>query len=78
MHKELLLNDFDYFRKWFNQRFKLSLDGKFKGLSTLSLVLDWKRFAYCLFKLENGYYRKPVSDIITMRLSGHTIKLYAF
>lgn len=70
------LTDFDSFRKWFNRMFSLSLDGKFKGLSTLSLCIDWKRFAYRLYKLMNGYYRKPADDIICIRLSGHVVKLY--
>lgn len=72
MNKELL-NDFDAFRKWFNQMFSLSLNGKFVGLLRLK---DWKRFAYRLFKELNGYYRRPSSDVIVMHLSGQTIKLY--
>lgn len=72
MNKDLL-NDFVAFRRWFNQRFSLSLDGKFAGLLRLK---DWKRFAYRLVKIMNGYYRKPFGDIITMRVSGQTIKLY--
>ena len=74
--KKELLSDYLAFRKWFNKMFSLSLDGKFKGLCTLAMVLDFDRFAYRLYKLLNGYYRKPVSEVITMRLSGHTIKLY--
>lgn len=72
MNKELL-NDFSAFRFWFNKRFSLSLDGKFAGLLRLK---DWKRFAYRLSKILNGYYRKPFNGIITMRVSGQTIKLY--
>lgn len=70
-------NNFEDYRRWFNRHFSLSLDGKFKGLSTMSKVLNVERFAYRLFKLLNGYYRKPIGDIIVMNLSGHNIKLYA-
>ena len=75
MRKELL-NDFIAFRKWFNRMFSLSFDGKFKGLCTLSMFVDFYRFAYRLYKILNGYYLKPVSDVICIRLSGHVIKLY--
>lgn len=68
-----LLNDFDAFRRWFNRMFSLSLNGKFKGLGRLK---DWKRFAYRLYKELNGYYRRPSFDVIVMRVSGQTIKLY--
>lgn len=68
-----LLNDFDAFRRWFNRMFSLSLNGKFKGLGRLK---DWKRFAYRLYKELNGYYRRPSSDVIVMRVSGQIIKLY--
>ena len=72
MNKELL-NDFIAFRKWFNKMFSLSLNGKFFGLLRLK---DWKRFAYRLYKELNGYYRRPSSDVIVMRVSGQLIKLY--
>lgn len=68
-----LLNDFNAFRRWFNKMFSLSLNGKFVGLLRLK---DWKRFAYRLYKELNGYYRRPSSDILCMRISGQTIKLY--
>ena len=71
--KQELLNNFDKFRTWFNRMFSLSLNGKFVGLLRLK---NWKRFAYRLFKELNGYYRRPSSDIITMCISGQTIKLY--
>ena len=72
MNKELL-NDFIAFRKWFNKIFSLSLNGKFSGLLRLK---DWKRFAYRLYKELNGYYCRPSSDVIVMRVSGQLIKLY--
>ena len=71
--KQELLNDFEAFRKWFNSRFSLSLNGKFKGIANLK---DWKRFAYRLYKEMNGYYLRPSSDVICMHISGQTIKLY--
>lgn len=72
MNQELLTN-YDAFRLWFNRMFSLSLNGKFCGIGRLH---DWKRFAYRLYKLLNGYYRKPVSDVIVIRMSGQIIKLY--
>ena len=72
MNKDLL-NDFNAFRLWFNRMFSLSLNGKFKGLCSLK---DWKRFAYRLYKELNGYFLRPSSDVICMRVSGQTIKLY--
>ena len=72
MKKELLTN-FDLFRKWFNKTFSLSLNGKFVGLSRLS---NWQLFAYRLYKILNGYYRKPFSDVISINLRNESIKLY--
>lgn len=69
--------EFTSYRKWFNKNFSLSFDGKFKGLSTIALLIDVERLAYRLFKILSGRYRKPVSDVICIRLSGHVIKLYA-
>ena len=73
---KMLLTDFNAFRKWFNRMFSLSLDGKFKGLCSLALVMDFDRFAYRLYKILNGYYRKPSADVIVIRLSGHVVKLF--
>lgn len=72
--KKEMLNDFSAFRLWFNRSFSLSLNGKFKGIGSLK---DWKRFAYRLYKETNGYYLRPSSDVIVMRVSGQTIKLYS-
>lgn len=74
--KKELLTDFVAFRRWFNRMFSLSLNGKFKGLSTLAKVINFDLFAYRLYKLLSGRYRKPVSDVIVMHVSGNTIKLY--
>lgn len=68
--------DFLSFRKWFNKMFSLSLDGKFKGLSTLALVVNFEQFAYKLYKILSGRYCKLYGDVLTLRVSGHTIKLY--
>lgn len=70
-------NTFDEFRVWFNKTFSLSVNGKFYGLLRLAdFGIDWKRFAYRLFKLLNGYYRKPAADIICMSFHGVSVKLY--
>ena len=72
-----LFETFDDFRRWFNQRFSLSMNGKFFGLLRLSeRGIDWKRFQYKLYKLLNGYYRKPTDDIISIRMHGVSLKLY--
>lgn len=68
--------DFLSFRKWFNKTFSLSLDGKFKGLCTLASVLNFDLFYYRLYKILSGRYRKNFGDVITMHISGHSIKLY--
>lgn len=73
-------SNFDVYRRWFNQMFSLSFDGKFKGLSTLVRLYGEKfveHLAYRLYKLLNCSRRHaPVGDIIVIRLSGHVIKLY--
>ena len=71
--KKELLNNFNDFRKWFNKLFSLSLNGKFVGLGRLK---NWKLFAYRLYKILNGYYRKPFSGVIKITFSYETIKLY--
>lgn len=72
MNKELL-NDYPAFRAWFNKIFSLSLNGKFVGLGRLK---NWSLFAYRLYKILNGYYRKPASEIICITLYSERIKLY--
>lgn len=70
-------NDFDDFRYWFNKMFSLCLNGRFVGLLRLAEYgISWQRFAYKLYKLFNGYYRKPVSDVICIRMRGVVLKLY--
>lgn len=72
---------FNEFRKWFNQMFSLSFDGKFKGLSTLRNLFGARFIEHLQYKLQkamkhivSGYL--SCCDVITLRLSGHTIKLY--
>lgn len=72
MKKEFLSN-FDAFRRWFNARFSLSINGKFSGLLRLN---DWQHFAYRLYKILNHYYRKQFIGIITFRTHGQLVKLY--
>lgn len=71
--KKELLNNFDSFRTWFNKIFSLSLNGKFVGLLRLK---NWQLFAYRLYKILNGYYKKPASDVIVITLKNEKIKLY--
>lgn len=73
--------DFDSYRRCFNQMFSLSFDGKFKGLSTLR-NMSQKLFDLFVHKLSKilradaDPRKRPASDIIVFRLSGHTVKLY--
>ena len=71
--KKDLLNNFYLFRTWFNKMFSLSLNGKFVGLLRLK---NWQLFAYRLYKILNGYYKKPASDVIVITLKNEKIKLY--
>lgn len=71
--KKELLNNFDEFRRWFNQRFSLSLTGRFVGLFRLH---NWSLFAYRLYKILNVYYCKPADDVIKIILHNEVIKLY--
>ena len=71
--KQELLTNYDAFRLWFNRMFSLSVNGK---LCALGRLHDWKRFAYRLYKLLNGYYRRPISNVIVLRISGQSIKLF--
>lgn len=78
MDKDVTFNEF---RKWFNQMFSLSFDGKFKGLSTLRNLFGSRFIEHLQYKLSKalnhssrGYLMH--TEVISMRLSGHTIKLY--
>lgn len=72
-----IVKNFNEFRKWFNRNFSLSFDGKFKGLSYLVSIVNPELFAYRLYKKLSGRFRCPLGDIISMRISGHSIKLYS-
>ena len=74
-------NNFDSYRKHFNQMFSLSFDGKFKGLSTLRKMSQkfFDLFVHKLTKIlraDSDKRKRPASDIIVFRLSGYTVKLY--
>ena len=70
--------DFNEFREFFNRWFSLSINGKFFGLLRLAEYgIDWQRFAYRLYKILNGYFRKLYRDVISMKFHGVTIKLYS-
>lgn len=68
-------NGFDAYRTWFNRMFSLSLDGKFVGLLRLGKSLDL--FVHKLAKLlSRPATMRPLDEVITFRVSGHTVKLY--
>ena len=75
--KYFSFTNYDELRRWFNKNFSLSLDGKFKGLSTAASVLNLDNLLYKLYKVLSGRYRKPVGDVLVFRVSGHSVKLYA-
>lgn len=76
------MKDFNSYRRWFNQLFSLSFDGKFKGLSTLLNTYGQRFLEHFVYKLHKilsrpaGYRSRLDCDVITFRLSGHIIKLY--
>ena len=79
MEKESVFNEF---RKWFNQMFSLSFDGKFKGLSTLCNLYGARFVEHLKCKLlkamkhnASGYLR--YASVLCLRISGHTNKLYS-
>lgn len=74
--------NFDSYRKWFNQLFKLSFDGKFKGLSFIRNLSHkmMDLFVHKLSKLlrhNDNKMQKSLGDVVTFRLSGHIVKLYS-
>lgn len=73
---------FDDFRKWFNKNFTLSLNGKFKGISTLLRLFGEKYFQHFIFKMNkallgrHGRYLREVGDVLAFVVKGCKIKLY--
>lgn len=47
------INNFDTFRRWFNRNFSLSVNGKFKGLSTLLSLVGERYLERFAIKLDN-------------------------
>lgn len=72
---KLLLNNFDEFRLFFNRHFKLSLNGKFRGVG----ATNWKLLAYRLYKYFNGRYPFSLvakSQIMKFHIGKDCVKLY--
>lgn len=65
------------FKTWFNRNFTLSLNGKYAGLDRVS---NLPLFEYKLIKVLHSTSRygsrRRLEDVITMRVSGQTCKLY--
>lgn len=65
------------FKTWFNSNFSLSLDGKWKSIDH---VINLPLFEHKLNKVLNSTSRygsrRKLQDIITLRVSGQTCKLY--
>lgn len=78
-----MAKDFYQFRKWFNKRFSLSFNGKFKSITFLAIESKhlYELFVHKLTRLLskpfNGRYQPASSDIIVLRVCGNTIKLYS-
>lgn len=65
------------FKTWFNQNFSLSLNGKWSGLDRVSnLPLFEHKLNKVLSSSSRYGSRRRLEDIITMRVSGQTCKLY--
>lgn len=72
------MSDFDTYRRWFNKFFSLSYNGKFVGLLRLVERGIFDLFVYKLTKLlRDDKHRRPLGDIICMRIRGVNIKLYS-
>lgn len=70
------------FRRWFNRNFKLSLNGKFRGVFSLLDYMDFRHFEHFvskflkLTKVGRGRYCLPVDDKFIMRFHGLVLKFY--
>lgn len=79
----IMAKDFYQFRKWFNKRFSLSFNGKFKSVTFLAIESKhlYELFLHKLTRLFsksfNGRYQPASSDVIVLRVCGNTIKLYS-
>lgn len=61
---------------FFNKNFKISLDGKFVGSGTLAKFVDIEHLYYKVNRYLRGDYRKPLPDVLRLRLNRHSINLY--
>ena len=74
------------FHKWFNCYFHLSVDGKFKGMLYLVGLLPSRQFELFMIKFDKklrgvrGRYREEAfkTDIMKMRVYGHSITIYSY
>lgn len=65
------------FKTWFNRTFSLSMDGKWKGLDEVNnLPLFKNKLNKVLTSTSRYGSQRKKADIIVMRVSGHTCKLY--
>ena len=65
------------FKTWFNQNFSLSLNGKWSGLDRVSNLPLFKHKLNKVLSTSSRYgSRRRLEDIITIRVSGQTCKLY--
>lgn len=75
--------EFYEFRKKFNKLFKLSLNGKFKGVFTLLKMVGTRQFERFIYKVEKllrgrGRYHLPIDLKHRFTFAGNTITLYSF
>ena len=65
------------FKTWFNQNYSLSLDGKWSGLDRVKNLPLFELKLNKVLSITSLYgSRRKLEDIITMRVSGQTCKLY--
>lgn len=65
------------YKTWFNRNFSLSLNGKFVGLDRVANLSLFEHKLNKVLHSQSRYgSRRKYEDIITMRVSGQTCKLY--
>ena len=67
----------DNFKTWFNANYSLSLNGKWSGLDRVqNLPLFVHKLNKLLSTTSRYGSRRKLEDVITMRVSGQTCRLY--
>lgn len=64
----------------FNKYFKLTINGKYKGVDALGSEHNIQLFFHKLNRKMNGIskHSRPMDDIATIRVAGLTLKVYTW